>query len=269
MVTSGNSTVYEYLYSEPPLSIEEPPLKFKLDDITTTKNIEDGVIDFGDEPAIDFGEINYEDGGEIDLEPGNIDWGTETAAEEAEINFDISLEESGIVVEEGGNAGGVAKGDEAYLILDSPLYKDKLLDELYELEAFLKMRLYELSTNDKVHILSMSLLDGFTEHDAKTVTQMIGYVDVIISSITTSLMQQLFQIKHSPKYVDILTTKFTQKLKAIEKLKKMQELLKEKAILLKKEALEIQPSLKKLIEQTKVLEVDVSFIISLSNLNFY
>lgn len=261
LITSGNSTVYEYLYSEPPLSIEEPPLKFKLDDINPAQSKDDGVIDFGDEPAIDFGDINYGDDAEIDLEPGNIDWGIETAAEDAEINFDISLEESGIVVEESGNAGGVAKGDEAYLILDSPFYKDKLLDELFELEAFLKMRLYELSTNDKVHTLSMSLLDGFTEHDAKTVTQMIGYVDVIISSITTSLMQQLFQIKHSPKYVDILTNKLNQKLAAIAKLQKMQELLKEKAIVLKKEAVEIQPSLKKLIEQTKVLEVDVRFLI--------
>jgi CDK5 regulatory subunit-associated protein 3 len=155
-------------------------------------------------------------------------------------------------------SGGTAKDDEAFTILDSPLYRDTFLDELYELEAFLKMRLHELTSSDKVHVISMSLLDGFTDHDAKSVTDMIGHVDVLITSLTTSLILQLFQIKHSPKYVDILTNKLRQKLRAIEKLQRNQVLLKEKSVELRGQASELKPSVSKMIERTKLLQKHVS-----------
>lgn len=45
-----------------------------------------------------------------------------------------NLQESGIVVEIEGQAGSIAKGDEAYSILDSPYYRESLIDELYEVE---------------------------------------------------------------------------------------------------------------------------------------
>jgi hypothetical protein len=252
------------LYSEAPLKVEEPPVKFQLE----SENQEDqGGIDFGDEGEINFGDdseaINF--GEDVDLEVGNIDWGNvDPAAGDAnpDINFDISLEESGIVVEGSGNEGGVARGEEAYSLLDSPKYRDKVLDELFELESFLKMRLYELSTNDKIHVISMSLLDGFTDHDAKTVTEMLSYVDIVIASISTSLIQQLFQIKHSAKYVDILASKLKQKLAAIEKLQITQEVLSEKAQEMRKLAIDLKPTLAKILDQTKILQKDVGFFLS-------
>lgn len=264
IIKSGNTTVYEYKYSEPPVTIEEPPLPFQLDDDDQNHQIDFGDnqdIDFGDGGGtIDFGEDLSAAAG-INLEVGDIDWGADGAAGEEnneEIDFSISLEESGIVVEEAGMSGGVAKDDEAFTILDSPQYRDVVLDELYELESFLKMRLYELSTNDKVHVISMSLLDGFTDHDAKTVTSMIGTVDVVITSLTTSLIQQLYQIKHSPKYVDILTNKLRHKLRAVEKLQTMQKVLREKSVELKQQAVDLRPTLDKLIGQTKTLQKHVS-----------
>lgn len=263
IIKSGNTTVYEYKYSEPPVTIEEPPLPFKLDDDEQVQQIDFGDnqdIDFGDGGGtIDFGE-DLAAGAGINLEVGDIDWGADVAAVEEipEIDFSISLEESGIVVEEAGMSGGVAKDDEAFTILDSPQYRDVVLDELYELESFLKMRLYELSTNDKVHVISMSLLDGLTDHDAKTVTNMLSTVEVVITSLTTSLIQQLYQIKHSPKYVDILTNKLRHKLRAVEKLQTMQKVLREKSVELKQQAVELRPTLDKLIVQTKTIQKHVS-----------
>lgn len=262
IIKSGNTTVYEYKYSEPPVTIEEPPLPFKADDNDELGNNE---IDFGEDQEIDFGDgggtIDFgEDlGGGVNLEVGEIDWGLDAPVEEnQEIDFSISLEESGIVVEEDGMSGGVAKDDEAFRILDSPQYRDSVLDELYELESFLKMRLYELSANDKVHVISMSLLDGFTDHDAKTITSMIATVGVVILSLTTSLIQQLYQIKHSPKYVDILTNKLRHKLRAVSKLQTMQKVLKEKSVELKQQSIDLRPTLEKLIDQTKTLQSHVS-----------
>lgn len=272
IVKSGNTTVYEYKYSEAPVTVEEPPLPFKLDDDDEHRNNE---IDFGDNQEIDFGgTIDFGDelaGDGINLEVGEINWGGDDDAvvvEDQEIDFSVSLEESGIVVEEAGMLGGVAKDDEAFTILDSPHYRDVVLDELYELESFLKMRLYELATNDKVHIISMSLLDGFTDHDSKTVTSMLATVDVVITSLTTSLIQQLYQIKHSPKYVDILTNKLRHKLRAVDKLQTMQKVLKEKSVELKQQSLDLRPTLEKLIEQTKTLQRYVSLVNWKINKNF-
>lgn len=279
IIKLGNTTVYEYKYSEAPVSVEEPPLHFTLeDDHDEQLNTE---IDFGDNQEIDFGGTidfgeDYGEGNSIKLEVGEIDWGGDVAAsavDQPEIDFSISLEESGIVVEENGMSGGVARDEEAFTILDSPQYRDVILDELYELQSFLKMRLYELSINDKVHVISMSLLDGFTtDHDSKSVANMLATVDVVITSLTTSLIQQLYQIKHSPKYVDILTNKLRHKLRAVEKLQAMQKILKERSVELREQSLSLRPTLDKQIEQTKTLQKHVSrhyFLNSIANESFF
>lgn len=83
----------------------------------------DGEIDFGND--IDFSEnVTLEAG-------GDIDWGEDQAAVN-EIDFNISLEDSGIKVESSGLAGGVAKNEQALTILDSPSYREQFLDELFE-----------------------------------------------------------------------------------------------------------------------------------------
>lgn len=83
----------------------------------------EGEIDFGND--IDFGEnVTLDEG-------GDIDWGEDPGAGN-EIDFNISLEDSGIKVEGSGLAGGVAKSDQALTILDSPSYREQFLDELLE-----------------------------------------------------------------------------------------------------------------------------------------
>lgn len=90
------------------------------------------TIDFGD---LDLnGEINFDE--EVDLEAteGDIDWGDESAEQPAaeEINYDISLEESGIVVEAAGHEGGIAIGCDAYTILDNPTTRVEFINQLFE-----------------------------------------------------------------------------------------------------------------------------------------
>lgn len=95
---------------------------------------EDQEIDFGDEPKaeIDFGELGA---GEIDFGgDGEIDWGNIEAADGTaeEIDFNISLEESGIVVEAAGLDGGIATGVEALTVLDNPATRNEFIDQLLE-----------------------------------------------------------------------------------------------------------------------------------------
>lgn len=268
VASAGNTTVYEFLYSESPLSVEEPPVKFELGE---QEAVTGGEIDFGDHGGaqIDFGDGGIDFGaveGEVNLEVGDIDWGApeegEAAANVNEIDFNISLEESGIVVEGDGNAGGVAKGEEAYSILDSPVYREKFINELLELEAFLKMRLYELSTADKVQILSLTMMDNFPDHDTKSLSQMLVQVDVVYGKINSQLIQHLHQIKHSSKYVDILTSKLKQKLVAIDKMKDTEKLMKEKSINFRQQSVDLKPTLAKVIEQNKILQGQIEKDIS-------
>lgn len=75
---------------------------------------------------IDFGE-------EVNLDAGDIDWGDEDVEQPAaEIDYNISLEESGIVVETAGHEGGVATGSDAYTILDNPVTRSEFINQLFE-----------------------------------------------------------------------------------------------------------------------------------------
>uniref|UniRef100_A0A182ITW4 Uncharacterized protein n=1 Tax=Anopheles atroparvus TaxID=41427 RepID=A0A182ITW4_ANOAO len=264
VVAKGNTTVYEYVYGEPPLAVEEPQVKFDAQADASNEE-EMGAIDFGDDgAAIDFGgeHIDYE--APVNLEVGDIDWGAPVEAPDAgnDIDFDVSLEESGIVVEEDGNSGGVAKGNEAYTVLDAPQYRDQFLNDLQELQAFLKMRLYQLSSTDKAQLLTLTMMDSFPDHDEKSLARMMAEVEVVHSGLMEELLQHLHQIKHSPEYVDILTSKVKQKLSSIDKMKETAKALKEKSINFRQQSVDLKPKQMKIIEQTKTLQGQIEKDIS-------
>uniref|UniRef100_U5EMN2 Putative cdk5 activator-binding protein n=1 Tax=Corethrella appendiculata TaxID=1370023 RepID=U5EMN2_9DIPT len=262
----GNTTVYQFLYAEPPLSIEQPSANI---DNNVNRQVGDAnnEIDFGDnaDEQIDFGEEEIDfgnDDNDINLDVGDIDWGEIENANSNEIDFNISLEESGIVVESTGTTGGVAKNEEALTVLDSPIYKEQFINELLELEAFLKIRLYELNSSDKAQILAVTIMDSLPDHDVKSITEMLGNVSTVYGTITNQLLQDLHQIKHSPKYVNILTAKLKQKLTGIEKINSTELLLEEKLKSLKQQTIDLQPTLKIVIEQTKILQKQIEKDIS-------
>lgn len=256
VIRVGNSTVYEFLYSEAPLSIEEPSLQISLEDEDTVTD-NDQEIDFGD------GEIDFGNGGDgLEAAEGDIDWGDiqVEAHPEAEIDFEISLEESGIVVEGAGMSGGVAKNDEAFTVLDSPKYRDQFLDELYELEAFLKMRLFELSA--QTNFIAIALLDQISGQDVDTIQEMLGHTEVCLTKVLNPQLQYLNQVKHSSSYIDILSARLRQKLMAIDKLKGNEEDLKAKAVKLQQEAIDLRPNLERIVAQTKILQEHIENDIS-------
>lgn len=79
------------------------------------------------------------------LEGGEIDWGVDESNGE-EIDFNISLQDSGITVEGSGMSGGVARNSDALTVLDSPSYREQFLDELFEvILSFLRSAISTLS----------------------------------------------------------------------------------------------------------------------------
>lgn len=258
VINKGNTTVYEFLNKEAPLKVDENAIKLNIEsEVEPEANIE---IDFGTSSEsttsaemIDFGECDLN--ATITLETGDIDWGAEeTAAPAGEIDFNIQLEEYGIVVEGMGMDGGIAKGDQAYTILDSPNYRSKFLDEIYELEAFLKMRVFELNQLETSGNIMFSLMDNLSTHDNKSITKMLESISNILGEMLTERTRHLFQLKHSPKYADILANKLKQKLIAVDKIKVSKELLKDRSVDFLRQKIEVKPVLADMIGQTKILQ---------------
>ncbi|EDW01320.1 CDK5RAP3-like protein [Drosophila grimshawi] len=260
LVEHGNTTVYQYIHKEAPLAIEEPELRLSISGSSSSKDGNEGnEIDFGTDDnggtsstvsaeIIDYGDFPEADG-------GNIDWGIESAPTDAvEINFDIPVEEYGIVVEGTGMDGGTAKGDQAYTLLDSPNYRDRFLDEIHELEAFLLMRLYELKHLESSNNIMFSLMDSIATHDSETIGKILSDVEKIIQQESDEQTRHLFQLKHSPKYADLLASKLQQMTKAVEKLRNTRDVLKKRSVEIREQRSKLNPVLDELIAQTRNLQ---------------
>ncbi|KAH8314316.1 hypothetical protein KR059_000988, partial [Drosophila kikkawai] len=275
LVEFGNTTVYQYIHKEAPLAVEEPPIRLNLSEGIVQKG-EDNVvteIDFGTDDngggtssTVSAEIIDYGDFGSVDLQEtdgANIDWGIESApAAAVEINFDIPVEEYGIVVEGTGMDGGTAKGDQAYTLLDSPNYRDRFLDEIYELESFLRLRLYELKQLESSSDIMFSLMDNITTRDAESIKKILSSVEKIIQQTSDEQTRHLFQLKHSPKYANLLATKLQQMTKAVEKLRSTREALKRRAVELREQRQQLNPVLDELVAQTRVLQSHIEKDIS-------
>ncbi|KAK9299048.1 hypothetical protein QLX08_007798 [Tetragonisca angustula] len=268
VIDKGNTTTYEWIYGEAPLSISEPPLNINLDNEDLEKkkvvDVDNTGIDFGEidiNGGINFGDVNLEVGGEIDWGNGNVE-----EAVAGDIDYNISLEESGIVVEAAGHEGGNASGTEAYTILDNPPTRDDFINQLFELEAFLKLRLYEFKGDTNVNFLSFSQLQessSIVQNSTLENSQnMLDNVQVILSEILNTKVQHLHNIKHSVRYVDVLTSSLKQKLSLVDKMIVLQNSIREKRENFGKEVSTIRPLLQLLIQRTKELQTEIEKDIS-------
>ncbi|XP_014214737.1 CDK5RAP3-like protein [Copidosoma floridanum] len=276
LIEKGNTTTYEWTYGEAPLSINEPSLNFNVDD-DVGNNEKNDTIDFGpvEVDGIDFnnldldGQIDFGDDIQLENAEGAIDWGgiadDEVFVPADDINFEIALEESGIVVEADGNDGGNASGSQAWTILDNPETRTEFVDQLMELEAFLKLRLYEFKSDSTQNLLSMSNMQESSLLQMATLdsTQnMLDNVQVVLSEMLDNKAQHLYNIKHSPRYVDVLASNLKQKQMLVEKMESLQKLTHNKQEEIKQQALDLQPMLKLIVQKTKELQSEIESDIS-------
>lgn len=272
LIEQGNTTTYEYTYGEKPIEVIET-FTTSEEGSTESDNIDFGEIDFGNNgnSEIEF-EINTDnsiDFGDVTVgEEQQIDWGSTTNEEGFEIvshdDVSLNLEESGIVVEKTGTDGGIATGDDALTILDNPKTREQIINNLLELSSFLKMRIFEMS-NESDHFSVSQMQDTPTLIQMQTlesVTALNDSTNIAIEELTNKRIQHLYNIKHSPKYVDNLTASLNQKLSLVEKMKANKTLLEKKIQSLGEEVSSIQPFIKTLIIRTKELQRDIEEDIS-------
>ncbi|XP_047531996.1 CDK5 regulatory subunit-associated protein 3 [Vanessa atalanta] len=261
VVEHGNTTVYEWSYGEPPLSVEPDPVHIELEkDDAAGDQIDFGesTIDFGAEDTsadIDFGDGDA--GGEIDW--GNID----VAPAEVDVSADvaaISLDESGIVVEEQGVGGGVARGRDALTLLDNTPTRNQFIDQLVELESFLKMRLYE--TNAANESQTFSLIEQLPTESEAALAAMLAAVQAAAAAVTATEISHLHNVKHSPRYVDVLTAQLQQKLSLCAKLGALATRAAERRGAASERAAALRPALALLLARTQELQADIQSEIS-------
>ncbi|XP_011647565.1 CDK5 regulatory subunit-associated protein 3 [Pogonomyrmex barbatus] len=267
IIEKGNTTTFEYTYGEAPMSIIDPSLNIKADEDESNgrPNVDANTIDFGN-LDLEYGEIDF--GEEVDLNAGGgIDWGDESTVQPAEeIDYNISLEESGIVVEAAGHEGGVAMGSEAYTILDNPTTRSEFINQLFELEAFMKLRLYEFKGDDRNNLLSFSQMQDASSilqlSTTETTQNMLDNVQVILSEILHNNVQHLHNIKHYPRYVDVVATTLKQKLNLIDRMVTQQESMRQKQEDTQNQINKLRPLLKLVIQRTKELQTEIEQDIS-------
>ncbi|XP_014475688.1 PREDICTED: CDK5 regulatory subunit-associated protein 3 [Dinoponera quadriceps] len=268
VIEKGNTTTYEYTYGEAPVSIVEPAINIKADEDENDGGIgvDTNAIDFGNldlNGEIDFGE-------EVNLEPaeGDIDWGDESLEQPAteEINYNISLEESGIVVEAVGHEGGAATGCDAYTILDNPVTRVDFINQLFELEAFMKLRLYEFKGDDKKNLLSFSQMQDASSilqlSTTESTQNMLDNIQVVLSEILHNDVQHLHNIKHYPRYVDVVVTGLRQKLNLIGRMVAQQESMRQKQEDAQNQTDKLRPLLKLVVQRTRELQTEIEQDIS-------
>ncbi|XP_070162322.1 CDK5 regulatory subunit-associated protein 3 [Polyergus mexicanus] len=266
LIEKGNTTTFEYTYGEAPSSIVEPPLDIKADEDEsnekTSVNVDSNTIDFGNlDQEIDFGE-------ELNLDAGDdIDWGDEDAEQPvAEIDHNVFLEESGIVVEAAGHEGGIAMGSEAYTLLDNPITRSEFINQLFELEAFLKLRLYEFRSDDRNNLLSFSQMQDASSilqlSTTETTQNMLDNVQVVLSEILHNNVQHLHNIKHYTRYVDVVTAALKQKLNLIDRMITQQESMRQKQEDAQNQIDKLRSLLKLVIQRTKELQTEIEQDIS-------
>ncbi|CAG5073475.1 Similar to Cdk5rap3: CDK5 regulatory subunit-associated protein 3 (Rattus norvegicus) [Cotesia congregata] len=260
VIEKGNTTTYEWIYGEVPDSIVELLLKHTLTDVE-----ESSSIDFGD--TDDYlsslnNSSNVNDNIEFDF---NTDDSVFISNKSGNIDEEISLEESGIVVESISLKNGIATGNEALRILDNSKTRDEFIDQLLELEAFLKLRLYELKNERQGHpnmsqiqesstILQLSSLDS--------IQNMLDNVQIVLSAILDNQVQHLHRIKHSHRYLDVLSEMIEQKRGMMEKMIAIQQKNVEKQNEVTREINDLQPLLNIVIQRTKELRTDIERDIS-------
>ncbi|KAK3926479.1 CDK5 regulatory subunit-associated protein 3 [Frankliniella fusca] len=271
MIENGNTTTYEWIHKEKPLRVEEPAINISVEDEEEKK---DDVIDFGD--GIDFGEIKLETGGidfgdDVKLETGDIDWGTgdgiqiESISGGDEIDFNISLEESGIEVQGGGLEGGVASGSDALALFDNPVTRINFMNDLLEVESFLKMRLHEMKSggNDLLSLAQLQNAESFLQvQTTDSVQKMLSTVQTMIVKINDPTLYHLHNIRHSPRYVDNLAVTLKQKLSLVDKSIAMQSRVREKRAEHGEMARDLRPKLDLVISKTKELQSQIEEDIS-------
>lgn len=246
----GNSTVYQWRTGKIPSVI----IPDKRPETTNVENEESGDIDWGIET------VTTTETGQ-DNQDSAIDWGNDAGTADHEVTVDsggITLEESGQ------DEGGVISGEDAETLMDTTQTRNLLIDELLELQGFLRQRLMEMKSDSDV--LSANQFQSAPQliqmQSVESVQSMESAVTDVLSTLTSMKMHNLFLLKTSPRYLDRLADSLQQKLKVSEKLVTSIKVMADKRQAATIEQRDLEPKLEIIRTKTRELQEQISQEIS-------
>lgn len=194
LLERGNTTYFEYANGVKPVEVIEDKLDLKRKPVGGGEQTDGDKIDFGDE--IDFGEedAQIDFGDQIDFGTGEDKIDFRTEGEKVAEDAAASNESKG---------SNVAKGKDALTILEHFKTRNLILNELYEIEAFLRQRVVESKTQENSLIASQleespELVDLF---NVNFLESSLSVVQHIISLLNQDKIKMLCLIKDNEKWV--------------------------------------------------------------------
>jgi len=258
----GNTTTFQWKTGREPKEIVNPPINIDLSDEQDVSGEAELDIDWGGGDAgIDFGEQIDFDLGDITLESGGV-----LAAEGVELeNPDTDAIDWGAVEVESSEQQEVtsdtATGADALSIIDNPSTRGLFVDDLMELQAFLRQRVSELG-NKSAQTNHMASAPSSLHIDQGQVEAMLCKVQDILDKLTSVQMEHLLLIRDSPRYVERLKDSLKQKLGLADKM----VLAEKESAAVRRTAVEeeqaLMPVLEELRRSTKALKAQIEDEIS-------
>eukprot|EP00037_Helgoeca_nana_P031195 m.394450 g.394450 ORF g.394450 m.394450 type:complete len:547 (+) comp28344_c1_seq1:77-1717(+) len=287
----GNTSCFEYETGQPLPELSEPSAAPQPTAADSADVDAGGEIDFGDGGEIDFGD----GGGEIDFGDGDgsgaIDFGdsVDGAASDGDsgksgtegwvevsdpgaIDFgDVDTVDLGIQVADFGMEVGVTEDVETEgptaaarePLLINTTTRNKIVDQIIQLESFLLQRADELSQD--IDITSINQFEGAKAgvvQSKPAVVAMLAPVMEALALLQGKRIQQLFLIRGSAKYVDRLASSLRQQkfqsMTILGRIERLDEQRTASQTLME----ECAPKIAGLIKQTKVLQRNVESSIS-------
>ncbi|KAF7390175.1 hypothetical protein HZH68_012032 [Vespula germanica] len=140
------------------------------------------------------------------------------------------------------------------------------MNDLLELEAFLKMRLYEFQQESKENLITFSHMQEASEivqlSNLQSVQSMLDRMQNIISDMSDSKYEHLYSIRNLPSYADTLTLSLQRKLAMVERMLKYQDTCLQKRKEAEERIINLQPLLNHASQRMKELQTEIEQDIS-------
>lgn len=245
VITKGNTTCFEWKYGESPLEVKQ---EHHTDSGPTSEaNSNPSEVELGSD-EIDFGD-------ELEVPSSESSSGFVHVKVEPNRDTDETFinmpQQSEITVPE----SKVATGEDAKLLLESRKPRYQLLNNLYEIEAFLQQLLTErMNTSEQSSSFIVEANHKARRYDEKDINDQLSHIKHVISTMNKEKNKVLFQMNDSSRFALNLNDKLAAKCKQAKDCEIKAEQLAEKVQDVQSQIRETELHLKKSIVTAKELQ---------------
>lgn len=271
----GNSTVYQWRTGNIPLVVKDTrPKQSRPESKEIFEQIDWGVeavadtsvdiVEWGREDDVINWSGNVESIDWVEGQTNNVDTGVDFGDDGILADQEEFQGGCGITVEQSGQDLDIISGPDADLVMDATWTRNLLIDELLELQGFLRHRLLEMKSD--FDVLSADQFQSAPQliqmQSADSIKAMETAVTDVLTTLTSMKMQNLFLLKTSPRYLDRLADSLQQKLNVSGKMVSSSKTMAEKRQFAAKEQMELEPKLEVIKSKTKELQRKIAEEIS-------